>query len=43
MTRLIRMLLWRWRLHRLIPRLGTITLDRQAPNYAAFLREMRKP
>ena len=41
MQRLIRRLLWRFRLHQLIPRLGTVTRDRQVPDYAAFLRDMR--
>jgi hypothetical protein len=39
--RILRTLLWRWKLSRLIPRLGTVTLHRQVPDYAAFLREMR--
>ena len=41
LTRFIRMLLWRYRLARLIPRLGTVTLNRDTPNYAAFLRDLR--
>lgn len=41
MTRFIRTLIWRWKLSRLIPRLGTVTLDRQVPDYSAFLRGMK--
>jgi hypothetical protein len=39
--RTLRTLLWRWRLARLIPRLGSVTLHRDTPDYAAFLRDMR--
>lgn len=41
LLRTFRTLLWRWRLHRLIPRLGTVTLQRHTPEYAAFLRDLR--
>jgi hypothetical protein len=41
LIRTLRTWLWRWKLSRLIPRLGTVEMHRHTPDYAAFLRDMR--